>query len=106
PEKIYCTGILSAENSKGFSAFRIRIQRGFRHQIRCHLAWLGFPLVNDPLYGGEIFREYRPLDMGEEDALYRDQPFLAFRAQGISFDDPVSGEYQEYSLPPIVPPHS
>ncbi|MDR0388213.1 MAG: RNA pseudouridine synthase, partial [Treponema sp.] len=39
PEKIYCTGILSAENSKGFSAFRIRIQRGFRHQIRCHLAW-------------------------------------------------------------------
>ena len=29
----------------------IRIKRGFRHQIRCHLAWMGFPILNDPLYG-------------------------------------------------------
>jgi 23S rRNA pseudouridine1911/1915/1917 synthase len=102
PEKIYRTGILSVERLKDFTAFRVWIQRGFRHQIRCHLAWLGFPLVNDPLYGGAIFRGYKPLGGG--DALPTVQPFLALRAQGISFDDPVSGERREYTLPPIVPP--
>ncbi|MBO4387968.1 MAG: RNA pseudouridine synthase [Spirochaetales bacterium] len=28
------------------------ITRGFRHQIRCHLAWIGFPIAGDGLYGG------------------------------------------------------
>jgi 23S rRNA pseudouridine1911/1915/1917 synthase len=102
PEKIYRTGILAVEREKGFTAFRLWIQRGFRHQIRCHLAWLGFPLVNDPLYGGAIIEAYEPLDGG--DALPQEQPFLALRAQGVSFDDPVSGERREYTLPPVVPP--
>ena len=29
------------------------ISAGFRHQIRCHLAWSSFPIVGDALYGGE-----------------------------------------------------
>lgn len=28
------------------------IQRGFRHQIRAHSAWIGLPIVGDRLYGG------------------------------------------------------
>jgi 23S rRNA pseudouridine1911/1915/1917 synthase len=28
-----------------------RITEGFRHQVRCHLAWLGLPVVGDVLYG-------------------------------------------------------
>ncbi|MDR1586235.1 MAG: hypothetical protein LBS57_02130, partial [Treponema sp.] len=31
--------------------FTLRLRRGFRHQIRCHLAWKGCPILNDPLYG-------------------------------------------------------
>jgi 23S rRNA pseudouridine1911/1915/1917 synthase len=102
PEKIYRTGILGVEREKNFTVFRVWIQRGFRHQIRCHLAWLGFPLVNDSLYGGVLLPGYKPLSGG--DALPRVQPFLALRAQGVSFDDPVSGERREYTLPPIAPP--
>jgi 23S rRNA pseudouridine1911/1915/1917 synthase len=55
--------------------FTVRLKRGFRHQIRCHLAWIGFPVVNDPLYG-----------KGDGNG------FLALRATGLFFADPKSGE--------------
>lgn len=31
--------------------FTCTITRGFRHQIRAHLAWIGHPIKGDPLYG-------------------------------------------------------
>lgn len=30
----------------------IEIETGVMHQIRCTLAWLGFPILGDPIYGG------------------------------------------------------
>ena len=30
------------------------ILRGFRHQVRAHLAFLGFPILGDPLYGDAV----------------------------------------------------
>jgi 23S rRNA pseudouridine1911/1915/1917 synthase len=76
--------------------FRLRIIRGFRHQIRCHLAWLGYPILNDRLYG--------PLPAkGAETGAGHTGPvaYLALRAQGISFLDPLSGEPCSYTLPPL-----
>jgi 23S rRNA pseudouridine1911/1915/1917 synthase len=29
----------------------VAIETGARHQVRVHLAWLGLPIVGDPLYG-------------------------------------------------------
>ncbi|MDR3131142.1 MAG: RNA pseudouridine synthase [Treponema sp.] len=104
-EKIYRTGILAVETQNDFTVFNLWIQRGFRHQIRCHLAWLGFPLANDSCYGGTSVDAYKPWSYtpdADKDIL--PQKFLALRAQGISFEDPVSGERREYTLPPIVPP--
>jgi 23S rRNA pseudouridine1911/1915/1917 synthase len=34
----------------------VRITTGAMHQIRAHLAWLGFPVAGDLLYGGESAR--------------------------------------------------
>ena len=31
--------------------FECTIARGFRHQIRAHLAWIGYPIEGDPIYG-------------------------------------------------------
>ncbi|AEF85242.1 ribosomal large subunit pseudouridine synthase D [Treponema primitia ZAS-2] len=76
--------------------FRLRITRGFRHQIRCHLAWLGYPILNDRLYGSLPAK-------GVETGVGQAGPegYLALRAQGISFLDPLSGEPCSYTLPPL-----
>jgi 23S rRNA pseudouridine1911/1915/1917 synthase len=63
--------------------FRLRISRGFRHQIRCHLAWLGYAILNDKIYGGKRLPEGT----------------LALRAQKISFYDPESNAPRSYRLP-------
>ena len=58
-----------------------RLARGFRHQIRCHLSWLGLPLVGDELYGTG----------GPEP--------LALRAVAVSFPDPDDGRPVRFELP-------
>ena len=41
-----------AEGGEPSLGLRLGISRGFRHQIRAHLAWIGLPLLGDALYGG------------------------------------------------------
>jgi 23S rRNA pseudouridine1911/1915/1917 synthase len=89
--KIYQTELLETmlvDESGGTPAryFRLRLSRGFRHQIRCHLAWLGWPILNDPLYGG----------MSEEGGT------MELLAQALRFNDPLNGEPREYRLPHIT----
>jgi 23S rRNA pseudouridine1911/1915/1917 synthase len=82
----YRTEILSAEkifsDSEENYHFTLRLRRGFRHQIRCHLAWKGFPVLNDPLYG-------KAQHINAEG-------FLALWATGLFFSDPASGRPVEY----------
>lgn len=67
PERVYSTSILGGrvlgegelaglglggEAAKDCFEVEARISQGFRHQIRAHFAWLGFPLAGDALYGG------------------------------------------------------
>jgi 23S rRNA pseudouridine1911/1915/1917 synthase len=85
----YRTEIWGWEDAGICRRFFLGIARGFRHQIRCHLSWIGFPLLNDRLYGGRT----GPLP-GSGDC------FLALRAEGISFRDPLSRERREYRLSP------
>jgi 23S rRNA pseudouridine1911/1915/1917 synthase len=69
------------ESMKEQYHFTVRLKRGFRHQIRCHLAWIGFPVLNDPLYGkGEV------------------NGFLALKATGLFFDDPKSNKPFQFSV--------
>lgn len=61
----------------------VRIETGRKHQIRKHLADLGFPIVGDRLYGG-----------AESDA-----PNLQLTACELAFTCPVGHERVEYRLP-------
>jgi 23S rRNA pseudouridine1911/1915/1917 synthase len=82
----YQTGLLERRCSGDTLYFRVRITRAFRHQIRCHLSWLGHPVLGDSLYS-------RSGENGE-------QP-LMLKAQSLSFLDPLSGRPRHYQLPPI-----
>ena len=48
-ERLYTTIV---EKSSGKSVV-CTITRGFRHQIRSHLSWMGNPILGDERYGGE-----------------------------------------------------
>lgn len=62
-KKLYATRIVSVSGidgaeegaadfglSKPFCRVECKIAQGYRHQVRCHLAWLGLPVRGDKLY--------------------------------------------------------
>jgi len=83
-EILECRPVSGVDLTQCFS-LKIRICKGFRHQIRCHLAWLGLPILNDGLYGGLSFGN----------------GLLALRAASITFNDLSSGEERSYSIPSL-----
>jgi len=84
--KTEITGVERKQIADGEEVFHftVRIRRGFRHQIRCHLAWIGFPVLHDPLYGKKD---------GDD--------FLALKATGLFFADPKSGKPIQFNIEPI-----
>ncbi len=78
----YRTEVLSIEAlDDTFLRVSARLRRGFRHQVRCHLSWIGIPIRGDELYG-------RP-----------DGTPLGLTAVALSFPDPLTGALAEYCLP-------
>ena len=53
---LYRTEIVVEPNrgGTGNAHAKCRITRGYRHQVRCHLAWLGFPVKGDVLYNSSF----------------------------------------------------
>ena len=47
---LYRTELSLEPYEDGTVSATCRIARGYRHQVRCHLAWLGFPVKGDVLY--------------------------------------------------------
>ena len=70
----------------GRGLFRLHPETGKKHQLRLHMAALGFPLDNDRLYP----------DLAPEAADDFDRP-LALLAWRLAFTDPLSGERREFT---------
>ncbi|MDR1212003.1 MAG: RNA pseudouridine synthase [Spirochaetaceae bacterium] len=92
--RVYRTTLLAAEQADAPNCIyaKLSLTRGFRHQIRCHMAWLGFPVAGDTVYGAAA-----PGDTGDAE-----KPPLALKAQGLSFLDPENGAPREFFIPPLI----
>ncbi len=87
------------ERFSAHSYVEVALETGRTHQIRVHMAHLGYPLVGDAVYGGRV-----RLSAGASTELstaLREFPRQALHALRLSFIHPVSGETVawESSLP-------
>lgn len=52
--KKYTTSIFIDSRNEDSCFVHAVITEGFRHQVRCHLAWCGIPVKGDPLYNSKV----------------------------------------------------
>ena len=54
-QKLYTTQITinRLDKKAGTATAECRITEGYRHQVRCHLAWAGLPVIGDLLYNSD-----------------------------------------------------
>jgi 23S rRNA pseudouridine1911/1915/1917 synthase len=65
--------------SKGSSLVRLRSNKGQRHQVRAHLAHLGFPLLGDSLYGSKLSFQAAEHGISQESDFFLLASELAFQ---------------------------
>lgn len=71
------------EEFSGFSLVRLRLETGRTHQIRVHMAYIGHPVIYDPVYGRpSLFEKQHPSLMAGQ----------CLHAGELVFTHPVSGE--------------
>ena len=88
-KKLYTTKIEITKVSEALSDVTCEITEGYRHQVRCHLAWAGLPVRGDLLYNSEVrFNSENLLDIKKAEN-------LMFSATKISFEYP-RGDLNSY----------
>lgn len=89
---LYLTRVESAWIEESGLLVDVRLTRGFRHQIRAHLAWIGLSLEGDPLYGEGKDSIASPVERAG----------LKLLAYALSFREPESGRELRVTLPGLT----
>lgn len=76
-----------------YTLVELELKTGRTHQIRVHLAHLGYPIVGDDLYGGRPFA-IPPEHGGGEASTYM------LHAGLLAFEHPITGEPLVFTAPP------
>lgn len=93
--KLYETEISVMKKSSRTLSVRCTIPAGYRHQVRCHLAWLGIPVEGDMIYNA-LCRQFPVTEQfGTEQQADCN---MRFSAEKLSFIHPCTGRRLTFSL--------
>lgn len=67
----------------GYTLVSLRLETGRTHQIRVHMKYIGFPVVNDPVYLGGKTSEFGQM----------------LHAKSLEFDHPITGKHLYFESP-------
>lgn len=83
---------------RAHTCIRVMLETGRTHQIRVHMAYIHYPLVGDPVYGGRPRPPAHASDsLLEQLSSFRHQ---ALHATKLVLRHPASGETMEWECPP------
>ena len=75
---------------RAYTHIKVQLETGRTHQIRVHMAWLGHPIVGDPVYSG---RSKIPKGINNElTSIIKSFPRQALHASALEFRHPDSGK--------------
>ncbi|ETX09504.1 23S rRNA pseudouridine synthase D [Marinomonas ushuaiensis DSM 15871] len=84
------------ERFKNHTHIRLKLETGRTHQIRVHMAFIQYPLVGDPQYGGRLkMPKACSPELQEELRKFRRQ---ALHAKRLELAHPVTGEWMEWEV--------
>lgn len=101
--KLYQTQIKFLDRTRA----EARLTQGFRHQVRCHLAWLGFPVSGDEIYNPKYRQPFpdgaSPFPAGDDKSAVFSQQCrknhkMRFEAVKIKFMNPSTGKTEVFEI--------
>ena len=85
------------ERFRAHTLVRVQLETGRTHQIRVHMAYIHYPLLGDPVYGGRL---RLPPECGEElKTALRQFKRQALHAEVLGLVHPASGESLQWQQP-------
>jgi 23S rRNA pseudouridine1911/1915/1917 synthase len=96
------TDLTVIERLDGFTLVEASLRTGRTHQIRVHCAYIGHPVVGDPLYGGrrrDLPGRFGPKAKMEFEKLLEELNGQALHAYNLSFNHPRTRERLEFRAP-------
>lgn len=85
------------ERFRAHTALECRLETGRTHQIRVHMAHVGFPLIGDPAYGGRF--RIPPAASPTLVETLKSFPRQALHARFLELDHPETGERMSWESP-------